>query len=59
MSNVEYGPAIRDAIASSDLQQMKRMEQQAKKLIKSQGDLYGALIDLQEAIKKLESKGQK
>ena len=59
MANVEYGPAIRDAIASSDLQKMKRMEQQAKKLIKNQGDLYGALIDLQEAIKKLESKAQK
>lgn len=49
-----YGAAIREAIASNDLAKMKAIAEQAKKTIKEQGDLSVALIDLQEAIEKLE-----
>ncbi|WP_103068158.1 DUF1843 domain-containing protein [Aquimarina sediminis] len=51
-----YGAAIREAIASNDLAKMKATAEQAKNVIKEQGDISCALIDLQEAIDKLEGK---
>lgn len=53
---VAYGAAIREALASNDLTKMKAIEEQAKKTILEQGDIHVALIDLQEAIEKLEGK---
>ena len=51
-----YGAAIRNAIATNDLEKMKAAAKQAKQLIKEQGDLYLALIELEEAIAKLDRK---
>lgn len=53
---VLYGAAIREAASSNDLTKMKAVAEQAKKTIKEHGDLHVALIDLQEAIEKLEGK---
>ncbi len=50
-----YGVAIRKAIASSNLEEMKATREQAKEFVKEQGDLSVALVELQEAIQKLES----
>jgi len=51
-----YGVGIRDAIASNDLEKMKAVAEQAKQTIKEQGELTVALIDLLDAIEKLEKK---
>jgi hypothetical protein len=49
-----YGNAIRDALRRKDisLDELKLLRQQAIELIKSQGDLAGVLIDLEEEIKR-------
>ncbi len=51
-----YGVAIREAIASNDLSQMKAVKEQSGEFVKEQGDIEAALIELHEAIQKLESK---
>lgn len=56
MSTSMYASAIRDAIASGDVEKMKAAAQQAEQQIKEQGDLSVALLELQAAIKKLKSK---
>lgn len=56
MSTSMYASAIRDAIASGDVEKMKAAAQQAEQQIKEQGDLSVALLELQAAIKRLESK---
>lgn len=53
MATVLYGVAIREAIASNDVEKMKAVAEQAKKTIKEHGDLSVALIELQDAIAKL------
>jgi hypothetical protein len=53
---VLYGVGIRDAIASNDVEKMKAVASQAKQTIREQGDLHLALLDLHEAIDKLEKK---
>lgn len=53
---VLYASGIRDAVASNDLEKMKAMAEQAKKTIREHGDLSVALIDLLEAIDKLEGR---
>ncbi|MCD9575153.1 DUF1843 domain-containing protein [Flavobacterium soyae] len=51
-----YGAAVREAIASNDLAKMESIAEQAKKLIKEQGDLSAALLELLEAIDALKNK---
>ncbi|KAF2513437.1 DUF1843 domain-containing protein [Flavobacterium foetidum] len=51
-----YGAAIREALASNDLEQMQAIAEQAKQTIKEQGDLAAALLELLEAIEALENK---
>lgn len=48
-----YASSMRDAIASNDLERMKSVAARAKKTIVEHGDLAVALIELDEAIKKL------
>jgi hypothetical protein len=52
MLNV-YAPAIRDAIKGGDLQEMRMLLRQAKKLQKEQGNLDKAVTDLERALRKL------
>ena len=49
-----YDPAIRDALKRKDvtLPELKALRKQAIKLIRQQGNLAGALIDLDEEIKR-------
>jgi hypothetical protein len=49
-----YDPTIRDALKRKDvtLDELKSLRQQAIDLIKAQGNLAGALIDLEEEIKR-------
>ena len=49
-----YGVAVRDAILTNDIEKMKAVAKQARQTIKEQGDLSAALIELEEAIAKLE-----
>ncbi len=51
---VLYAAGIRKAIASNDLNQMKATLEQAKKQVREQEDLAVALVELQEAIEKLQ-----
>lgn len=51
-----YGATVREAIASNDLAKMESIAEQAKKLIKEQGDLSAALLELLEAIDALKNK---
>jgi len=51
-----YGVAIREAIASNNLEKMKAVAKQAKQLLIEQKDFPVALIELIEAIEKLEEK---
>lgn len=51
-----YGAAIKDAIESNNLEKMKAIREQSKRVIQEQGDLEVAFLELQEAIQKLESK---
>ncbi|WP_281231803.1 DUF1843 domain-containing protein [Flavobacterium gelatinilyticum] len=51
-----YGVAIREAIASNDLAKMESIAEQAKQIVKDQGDLSAALLDLLEAIEALKNK---
>lgn len=51
-----YGVAVREAIASNDLAKMESIAEQAKQVIKDQGDLSAALLELQEAIEALKNK---
>ena len=54
--NPPYGPPIKDAISSGSLTKMKAMLKKAKKFSEQQGNLSLAIIELQEAIEKLEHK---
>jgi hypothetical protein len=56
MAVMMYGPAIRNALASKNLTKMKSAAAQARQLIAQQGDLHAALIKLEDAIAKMESK---
>ena len=56
MSNALYSVGIRDAISSNDLAKMKAIAAQAEQTIKEYGDLGAALLDLKDAIAKLEGK---
>ncbi len=49
-----YAAGMREAIASNDVEQMKAVLDQAKSTIREQGDLSAALVELQEAIERLE-----
>ena len=51
-----YGAAVREAIASNDLAKMESIAEQAKQIVKEQGDLSAALLELQEAIEALKNK---
>lgn len=51
-----YGAAVREAIASNDLAKMEAVAEQAKQVIKDQGDLSSALLELLEAIEELKNK---
>lgn len=51
-----YGAAIRQAIASNNLEEMRATYEQAKEFLKEQGNLEVALFELQEAIRKSEPK---
>ncbi|WP_343695662.1 DUF1843 domain-containing protein [Flavobacterium sp.] len=51
-----YGVAVREAIASNDLAKMEAVAEQAKQVIKDQGDLSSALLELLEAIEELKNK---
>lgn len=51
-----YGVAVREAIASNDLAKMESIAEQAKQLVKDQGDLSAALLELLEAIDALKNK---
>jgi hypothetical protein len=51
-----YGVGIREAIASNDLEKMKAVAEQAKQTIREQKDLAAALVDLLDAIEKLEKR---
>lgn len=51
-----YGVAVREAIASNDLAKMESIAEQAKQIVKEQGDLSVALLELQEAIEALKNK---
>lgn len=53
-AQVLYGVGVRDAIGSQDLAQMKATLENAEKLIREQGDLHVAVLDLREAIQRLE-----
>lgn len=55
-AQVLYGVVIKDAIISRDLKKMKATAEKAKKHIREQGNLHVALLDLIDAIGKLESK---
>ena len=55
-SQVPYGTAINDAISSGSLTKMKAMLKTAKEYSSRQGNLALAIIELQEAIQKLEKK---
>lgn len=49
-----YAAAIREAIASDDLGKMKAVAEQARREVREQGDLSQALVELYEAIEKME-----
>jgi hypothetical protein len=54
--HVLYGVVIKDAIASKDLKKMKATAEKAKQYIRDQKDVSVALLDLLDAIDKLEKK---
>jgi len=49
-----YDPTIRDTLKRSDvtLDELKRLREQVRDLIKKQGNLPGALVDLDEEIER-------
>ncbi|CAD0000669.1 DUF1843 domain-containing protein [Flavobacterium chungangense] len=51
-----YGVAIREAIASNDLAKMEAIAEQTKQIVKGQGDMHVALLELLEAIESLRKK---
>lgn len=51
-----YGVAIREAIASNDLAKMEAIAEQTKQIVKGQGDMHVALLELLEAIESLKKK---
>ncbi|WP_082923284.1 DUF1843 domain-containing protein [Flavobacterium succinicans] len=51
-----YGAAIREAIASNDLEKMQAIAEQTKQIVKGQGDMHVALLELLEAIDSLKKK---
>jgi len=55
---VLYGVAMRQAAASGDLSEMKRLAEQAEAQLAEQGDLRAALEVLRLEIAKLEYKGR-
>ncbi len=54
--HVLYGVVIRDAIKSKDLKVMKATAAKASQQLRDQKDMAVALLDLHEAIAKLEKK---
>lgn len=48
-----YAATMRDAIASNDLAKMKAVLEQAKSMVREQADLSVALVELEEAIEKI------
>ncbi|MEM0575401.1 DUF1843 domain-containing protein [Flavobacterium polysaccharolyticum] len=50
-----YGAAIREAIASNDLEKMEAIAEQTKQIVKGQGDMHVALLELLEAIDSLKN----
>jgi hypothetical protein len=56
MATTLYASAIRDAIKTSDIAKMKAAAAQAKQQIKEQGDLHQALVELEAAIQKVDTK---
>jgi hypothetical protein len=55
MTATMYGTAIHNAIKTGDKKTMNDVLKQAKKVYKEQGDLKGAIKDLEKAIKKVKS----
>jgi hypothetical protein len=53
-THVHYDPAIRDALKRIDvtLDELKALRDEVRQLIKAQGNLAGALIDLEEEIER-------
>ncbi|WP_417939538.1 DUF1843 domain-containing protein [Flavobacterium sp. RS13.1] len=51
-----YGVAIREAIASNDLAKMEAIAEQTKQIVKGQGDIHVALLELLEEIESLKKK---
>jgi hypothetical protein len=51
-----YAGVIKEAIATKDLKKMKAVAAKAKQYIRDQKDLGGSLLDLLDAIEKLETK---
>ncbi|MBP4139316.1 MULTISPECIES: DUF1843 domain-containing protein [Flavobacterium] len=51
-----YGAAIREAIVSNDLAKMEAIAEQTKQIVKGQGDMHLALLELLEAIDSLKNK---
>ncbi|PXY41888.1 hypothetical protein DMB65_04815 [Flavobacterium cheongpyeongense] len=51
-----YGAAIREAMASNDLAKMEAIAEQTKQIVKGQGDMHVALLELLEAIESLKKK---
>jgi hypothetical protein len=53
-SIVHYDPAIRDALKRIDvtLDELKALRDQARKILEEQGDLAGALRDLEKEIER-------
>lgn len=49
-----YAAAIREAIASDNLGKMKAVAEQAKQSVREQGDIAQAIVELYEAIQRLE-----
>jgi hypothetical protein len=50
---IPYGPAIRDAVARGDVQEMRKLSVSTKKWIK---EVEGALYALERTIQKLEAR---
>jgi Domain of unknown function (DUF1843) len=48
-----YDPTIREVIARGELEEMKSLLVQAKRVMKEQGDLPSAVARLEAAIKKI------
>jgi hypothetical protein len=57
MSNLLYAPAIHQAAAGGDLEEMKKLAEHAEEHLEEHGDIRSALALLQVEIARLEKKG--